>query len=146
MLISTPYATAIIYVVGAFLTVAALMASYKPQQWLVHLVPENTVEPGDDILVPVGSCENTRRMRVMSMLGPDKCKAIDLRDQQHHNGLALGIGVAWPIMVPMTLIAMLLQAIMSRQGSPASRQAMAPKPRPREDMAECMRKVDAWNA
>lgn len=136
------YSTAIIYALGAVVTVVLLIAGHHPQLWRVNLVPENTVQPGDDVLVPVGSDFNHRRMRVMQMLGHDVCLAVDIKDQQHHNAMAVGMAVSWPIMLPFVVVAAVYSALVTRQTARHQASAMQhprPKGEPVEGVPTCMR-------
>lgn len=144
MTIIEPYGTMVLYIAGAITTLAVLMAGYKPQLWKVRLVPEHTVAPGHDILVPVGCEDNARRMRVVAMAGENDCLAIDIKDQQHHNGLAMGLAISWPIMVPLMIVVAVVSAIVSK----AKATDVMHKPRARaeatHDVAECMRDMVTW--
>ncbi len=138
MTITEPYSTMLVYLAGAFVTLAVLIGGHKPKHWTVDLVPEHTIEPGNDILVPVGSSENHRRMRVVSMVSTNRCMAIDIKDQQHHIGLAMGLATAWPVMLPLLIVIGLLTAVTSK----AKAKEVLQKPRPRQEatmVADCMK-------
>lgn len=134
------FTTPAVYIFGAVISLCVLMATHRPQTWLVDLVPENTVEPGGDILVPVGNKSNNRLMRVVTMRSETQCTAIDLKDQQHHNAVAMGIAATWPISMPIVLVLAMLTAFTSKQIA----KSMTYKPRARKtadrgQVPDCMK-------
>lgn len=129
--------TMLFFVVGAFVTLAVLLSTHKSQMWQVDLVPENTVKPGDDVLVPVGSEHNARRMRVVAMAGQNRCVAIDVKDQQHYNGLAIGMAAAWPVMLPLVALISFATFMVNRVSVSTKQRAMG------DEVAECMREA-SW--
>ena len=106
-----PFTNLFIYAAGAVATLVLVTLWYRPKAWLVDLVPENTIETGDTILVPVGNAANCRLMRVLSKRSDTQCKAVDLLDHQHYKAVAIGVGVGWPILLPIVIAGSILTSL-----------------------------------